>query len=146
MFAHRLEAWIKTPKASLSFQLTSSTQYKGGIEEEAGRAFWWPPEAVGQSEQGQALACCCVSEDCLSMFTNGSGGKQGSTEEAGKMRRKARGDGAVGEGEKGTTMLASGLAESRKWRQSRHRGGLRFRRYDYEPKGTDCDPTHTEPL
>lgn len=56
------------------------------------------------------------------MFTKGSGGKQRSTEEAGKMRRGARGDEAVGEGVgvKGTTVLASGLAESRKWQLSLH--------------------------
>lgn len=84
-----------------------------------------PCQAVRQSEQGHAPACFHVREDCLSMFTNGSGGIRRRTEEAGKMRRKARGDEAVGDGVKDTMMLASGLAESRKLQQSLHGRGLR---------------------
>lgn len=42
----------------------------------------------------------------------GRGGRQRRSEEAGKMKRKARGDGAIGEGVNNTTMLTSDLAES----------------------------------
>lgn len=59
------------------------------------------------------------------MFTIGSGGKKRSIKEAGRMRRKARGDEAVGEGVKGTMMLASSLAESREWPLSVYRRGPR---------------------
>lgn len=39
-------------------------------------------------------------------------GRQRSAQEPGKMRRKDKGDGAVGDGVEGTAVLASGLAES----------------------------------
>lgn len=84
-----------------------------------------PRQALGQSEQRQAPACYHVRENCLGMFTNGSWGR--STEEVVKIR-KGRGDEAVGEGMKGTMMLASGLAESRKWQCLQQRG---LRVYDY---------------
>lgn len=70
-----------------------------------------PCQAVGQSEQGQVPACCLVNETCLTMFTNRLGGGQRSSEEAGKTRRKAKGDGAIGVGVNGKTMLSSDLAE-----------------------------------
>lgn len=94
-----------------------------------------PRQALGQLEQGQAPACYHVRENCLSMFTNGSWGR--STEEVVKIR-KGRGDEAVGEGVKGTMMLASGLAESKKWKkvaESLQQRGLRV--YDYYHWGTD---------
>lgn len=63
------------------------------------------------------------------------------------MKRKARRDEAVMEGVKGTAMLASGLAESRKWQQSLRRGGLKSSgAMITKPEGTACDPTHTEPV
>lgn len=63
-----------------------------------------PRQAVGHSGQGQAPACYHVRENCLSMFTNRSGGSR-STKDIVNIRKNT-GEKAVCKGVQDTKMLA----------------------------------------